>query len=333
MNAPWLTGVVAFAAVASINALAALLAWSLWPAVRARAARVSPSVRARVCFAWSTMPALAAATAGASVALAFAAFEPFHAGESAGLTLVSVAVAGAGMLLATVIRFACAGVASVRLSRGWHAGGSPLSVPGFAAPLRVIDTEFPVAALVGFRRPQFVLARAVAERCSPCELAAIVAHEQGHEVAGDNVRRLVLRSLTDVLSWTRRGAEMRALWREAAEQAADDYACRVGAPALDLASALIAVSRLAVTRPASAWADGMLFYRGCSTEHRVRRLIDGTAAPGARGFALSELAPSLGRWIQVCGTAALVVAVVALTTAAPGRTVHAAAEWFVQRLP
>ncbi|MEW5981196.1 MAG: M48 family metalloprotease [Acidobacteriota bacterium] len=325
MNAIWLTCVVASAAVALSNAFLGLTAWSAWPLVRRLAGGAKAEVRARVFFAWRIVPAAAPLAAGTIVGLAFVAFEPPNASESAGLTLLAPAALGALLLAGGMARASGALVASARLARAWETDGRSVAVPGVEMAVRVVDDDFPVAAVVGWCRPRLVVARAVMERCSSEELAAIAAHEQGHVRARDNLRRLALTAAADTLWWTRRGSDMIAAWQDAAEEAADDHAAASGACDVELAGALVAVSRLAAMRAPATWSAGVLFYRGAGIEHRVRRLLE-------RSHPDVVTTPKSSSWPLLAMSAALTAVMLVVTTDS-GRTVYAATEWLVQRMP
>lgn len=327
MTAVWLAGIVGLAAVATANVSAALFAWLAWPLVRRLVRDAPASVRARAIFAWRALPAALALGAGGIVAAAFVAYEPAGVSESAGVSLLVLAGAGAILVGGGMARAAGAIVASERLARVLAGSGQVVPVPGVDVPVRLVDSDFPVAAVIGLRRPGLVLARAVAERCSPGELAAIAAHERGHLAAGDNRRQLVLRTLVDALSWSRRGAEMMSAWHDAAEEAADDYASATGTDDVDLASALVTVSRLAAFDSPLRWASSVLFYRRAGIESRVRRLLGRSARVD-----LPPQVPFRPRRVAAVSAAVVAMAFAAAETGS-GRALHAAAEWLVQHLP
>lgn len=322
-----MTLLVASASVAVAAAGSGLFVWALWPLVARTTARSAAAVRARVIFAWRVLPLGFAVVAGVVVLSAFVAFEPPDADETAGVSLVALAVAGASLLLVGLARGAGSFAASVRLSRRWVDPSPAVAVPGLDTPARVVECAFPLAAVVGFRRPRLVLARSVATRCSPDELAAIAAHERGHVIAGDNWRRLVMQSIVDPLSWTRRGSSMSTAWHEAAEEAADDHASASGACHVELASALVTVSQLAAAGAPSLRAAGLLFYAGNGVERRVRRLL------GQAGRAQMGRPGRLPAWARGAASATVFSLLLAMAVTAAGSHVHRAAEWFVQRMP
>jgi Zn-dependent protease with chaperone function len=118
--------------------------------------------------------------------------------------------------------------ATRRLVRQWLVTAEAVSLPGISAPAFAVTSEFPIVAVIGWRRPRLIIARAVLASCSPDELRAVLAHEQGHIDRRDNMRRLLLSIAPDVLAWLPSSERLFIDWRDAAEEAADDDAARSG---------------------------------------------------------------------------------------------------------
>jgi Zn-dependent protease with chaperone function len=130
----------------------------------------------------------------------------------------------------------------------------------------VVDAGFPVVAVAGLFRPRIFVDRRVLAACSPAELDAIAAHEQAHVVGRDNLKRLLIGACQGPAS-----AAARA-WRQAAEHAADNQAADSSQRALDLASALLSVARLAPRRTLEGTALSTI-EDGGSLEVRIRHLL------------------------------------------------------------
>lgn len=318
MTAGWIASIAGGAVFAAVNVAAAWAVATLWPVVNRRLAGAAPAVRARHVLFVRLTPALLAAGATGVALVAFFLHEPADASERVGIALSVAAAVGLGFAASTAVRVVALLVASARLANRWTRDGVIGTVGG--SPAWVVEAAFPVVAVVGLRRPRLIVARSVVERCSPQEMAAIVAHERGHLAAADNLKRLVVWGLCDALALSPRSRQMAAAWQEAAEQSADDHAMAQGTDALDLVSALVAVARLAppgavAALPASA------FYRGDGIERRVRRLLD--TNPAARALPARG-----GRRLLAAGLAcAAPVAVDA------GRPVYLLVEWLVTHLP
>ncbi len=323
MTAAALTAIVTGAVFCAVNLAVSAAVWMAWPTVSAACRHRVAHARARWIFAWRAAPTVAAAVTALAVGLSFAVLEPASTDERPGGVLWGLAGAGAGLALASAARVAAHVVATARFLRCRVSQPIALAWPGPEGPAWAVDSEFPLVAVVGFRRPRLVVARSVAEACTPPELAAIAAHERWHVLAGDNLRRLWLSGFVDALSWTRRSAAMNQAWQDATEDAADDHAAASGAGALELAGALLTVARLAPGVRPALHPSITCFYRGGAIERRVRRLLamaGGPAVPQpARGF----------RWRLV-----LVAAAATLWLAGDvARGLYGAAEWMVQHLP
>jgi Zn-dependent protease with chaperone function len=150
----------------------------------------------------------------------------------------------------------------------------PIEVPGIGLPAFVVNEAFPVVSLVGWFRPRLLVARTVLENCDGDELAAVLAHEAGHNERRDPWVRLLVRACPDLLSVTPWADRMERAWAEAAEQDADERAARTGPTrAMDLASALVKVARLAgAGRPPAIPLAAL--YRGEGVAARVARLLE-----------------------------------------------------------
>jgi hypothetical protein len=208
--------------------------------------------------------------------------------------MAALAAVGLLMLVGGPLRGLASVLATRRLSKRWVRSSIPLSVPGVAIPAHVVDESFPLVSIVGWFRPRLVVARSVLSSCDRGELAAILAHEAGHTERRDPWVRLMVRACPDFLSLTPWADRMERSWTEAAEQDADERAARSGPTrAMDLASALVKVARLAGagTPPAGA---AMALYHGEGVSARVVRLLereegtkDGPGAPLFSGKALA----------------------------------------------
>ena len=326
MTLLWRTWLVAGTAFVLINAAASWLVWLCWPAVRRMLQHRRAATRAGLTFAWRVAPPAVSVPGSLAAALAFLRFEPANAGERTGVTLVTLAAIGIGALALGAVRVVRTVRASERLARSWTAGPPAFADPDSGVPVWLIDTDFPVVAVVGLRTPRLVVARCVVERCTPQELTVMLAHERAHVAARDNLKRLWLQCGVDGVVWTRRGAVMEGAWQEAAEDAADDRATLAGSRAVDLASALVTVARMAAPgRRMPMWPVAACFYRGDGLERRVHRVL---RAPEP---------VSLGRRARLSGVsvaaAAAVCAGVAALAPPAGHALYVAAEWLVQTLP
>src|SRR5262245_61736716 len=290
--------VIGLAAFASAGVAGAVAVPWLWR----RLVAPGPAARAAALTRLRLFPAALAVSASLLAVTSFLLFEP-RTDEYTGEGLIALA-GFAGVLIAGALAcwFALAGLTR-RTSRAWLATARPIALDGATVPAVTVTTSFPIVAVIGVRAPRLVVAQSVLDACSPAELRAIVAHEQGHLDRRDNLRRALLTIAPDVLSWLPISGRMLSAWHDATEEAADDVADRLGANGrIDLAQALIKVARLAQTVPLEGALPASALYRGESIDRRVRRLIAPQAEPDMSAAAWRRYAFAL-LLVAGCGLA------------------------------
>jgi Zn-dependent protease with chaperone function len=253
-----LAPVVTLAAFGSVY-LVARAAALLW--------RPHPTHRAGLLFARGVAPAAAAGAIALGVVLpAFLRFEPPHDGERAGALLLLLSAVGGLQLARMIVRAARMLRLSRALTSRWAASAVRLDDRRWGRPAFAVDAGFPLVAVSGLFRPRVFVDRSVLANCSATELDAIAAHERAHVLRRDNVRRLIIGACEGPASVTARA------WREAAERAADAHAASSPRRAVDLASALLKMARLAQPYTFERTALSTIHDSG-SLETRVRRLV------------------------------------------------------------
>ena len=148
----------------------------------------------------------------------------------------------------------------------WSLGarsGSDASKPALSA-----SKGAPALILVGIRRPSVLVSDMAALVLSDRELQVAVRHEFGHMRSWDNLKKVLI-SATPFPGMSR----LESAWREAAELAADDAAVANRQDALDLAAALIKLSRSSKQWSEPALASGLVS-GSCSISLRVKRLLE-----------------------------------------------------------
>jgi Zn-dependent protease with chaperone function len=237
---------LALAALLALDACGLLLAAAAWRVASRRTSRRPAASRARLLFTLRVMPpALAALLVLALVLPAYVLKEPAHTSETVGLKLLLLAAASAAGVLFALRRVAATWLATRRLSREWVGRGEPVEVRGASVPVYRIRHRFPVVAVVGALRPRLFVAAQVFEALGEGELASALAHERRHVEARDNLKRALLQAGQDALPFFPFGRALARAWRRESELAADEYAASRGpAAALDLASAIVKISRL-----------------------------------------------------------------------------------------
>ncbi|MBP7777974.1 MAG: M48 family metalloprotease [Acidobacteria bacterium] len=231
------------------------------------------------------------------VQLAFWRFEPAAHQEVPGLVLPLLAVAGLGVLGTVMVRGWRALAATREVARAWRTTAIAGTVPGWRGRAWVVETAFPVVAVVGVRRPDLYVSADVLGACSAAELAAISAHEHAHVAARDNLMR-VLFALAPAAGWA--AARVEEAWASTVEEAAD-LGARAAGDGVTLARALTTVARLSLGTAAAPPLAMSAFIGGDSLEARVRRLLEparpaGPACAGLTAGALATLVVAVVVW-------------------------------------
>lgn len=278
-----------YALVSGLLALAVAVVWH-----RVAGAHALPATTSRRLFLLRLAPSSAGALATVMVAVAYARWEVREDAERVGLVAMAAAVASCAMLAAAAWRGARAVGQTWRIGQALArtAGGR---LPALPFEAYVIDSRFPVVALVGLLVLRLFVARRVIEACTAEEFEAIVAHEQAHAGQRDNLRRLAMVAAPDLLGLVPVGRRLHEAWLHAAELAADHQAAARTAGGVHLASALVKVARLATSPGAPLPASAL--YRGEPIAERVHRLLDPSPSPASAPWPL--WARLLGAWVAV----------------------------------
>jgi Zn-dependent protease with chaperone function len=157
------------------------------------------------------------------------------------------------------------------------------------ASIRVVEGLPSPAFTAGWVKPQVYVARALAERLSPAELEAVLAHEASHAERRDPLRLSLLRFLSCMLFWLPAVHRLTEDIADEAEIRADDHASR-DRP-LELATAILTLAQW--TRPPAALHDGVGFDDRDLLERRVRRLAGEDVTPRSRVTRRSILGAAL----------------------------------------
>jgi Zn-dependent protease with chaperone function len=175
---------------------------------------------------------------------------------------------------------------SSRVVAEWLEGASMLDA-GLGAPTFQANRATSPLTLVGVCSPKVVVSDATVALLSADELRVAVRHEVVHMRSRDNLKKLVFQCAPFPGMSGLEGA-----WQEAAELAADDGAVSSVREALDLAAALIKLSRLIPVRRVPAFTMGLVggpaFLSG-----RIERLLawDNTKAYNVHAIWPHTLAP------------------------------------------
>lgn len=301
-----------FVMVYCVLSLAVCLAWRT---VQSRLESLPVHRVADSLFALRMFPlATAAVVTTAFTVPSFLLFEPRAIEEPLGEIPLAVGVFGTVLGIFGLVN---AGMALRRASRTvstWTNAAQPVE---FCAPIPVlrISPATPAMTATGIVRPKVLLSSAAESMLTAGELHTALKHEVAHIRRRDNLKKLLFR-----FAVFPRMSGLEAAWLEATEMAADDAAVSNAGEALDLAAALIKLSRLGPVEPPADLTGALVHSPASVMNARVERLI---------AWSDDRLAPPQRLSLRYALSAAT-VAVFALTYTQLLVHVHAATEWLVR---
>jgi Zn-dependent protease with chaperone function len=279
-----------------------------------RLLRAAEQSVADLLFLVRVLPLFASAIITAAfVVPSFDLLEPRSVNEGTGTLPLAFGAAALLLIAYGSYRVIAAQIRTSRIVAGWLEGASPLETPGQTTTL-CSRRETPPLTLVGMREPRVLVSEAAFALLGRDELQVALRHELAHIGSWDNLKKLVFRFAPFPGL-----AKMEAAWSQAAELAADDAAVSDQSDALDLASALVKLSRLVPVEAAPACTVG--FVTG-SIRARIARLL----AWDESGDSRQRRIP---RWIAI---PPVVVAIFcAFVTYGPALAItHEMTEWLVR---
>ncbi|MGC2819129.1 MAG: hypothetical protein WA198_05560 [Candidatus Sulfotelmatobacter sp.] len=261
----------------------------------------------------------------AVVTLAFAVpsfllLEPRAARESMSPVLEVLCICGIAVVLAGMWNATAALLRAAKTVGGWSdrarvIGRSDADSGQPVLLLRTAGAAPPLTA-AGILRPSVWLSDAAEFVLTERELRCALRHEVVHVRRRDNLRKLLLRLVASPGM-----TELESAWREATEMAADDAAVSNASEALDLAAAVIKLSRLAPLLAAGELTTALVHSPAESVNARVERLIAWTERQSS--------APAYSLRYSLCAAAA-VAATLALSYSSLLVQVHTVTEWLVR---
>jgi Zn-dependent protease with chaperone function len=303
-----------FVMVYCVLSLAVCLAWR---AVQSRIERLPVRRVADFLFALRMSPLVTAAVITAAFTVpSFLLLEPRAIEEPLGEIPLVMGIFGAVLGVFEIVN---AGIALGRASRTistWTNAAQPVES---SAPIPVlrISPAVPAMTATGIVRPKVLLSGAAESMLNPSELRTALNHEMAHIRRRDNLKKLLLCCVAFPGA-----AGLEAAWLKATEMTADDAAVSNAGEALDLAAALIKLSRLGPAQPSTDLTTALVHSSASIMNARVERLIawsdDRLALP-------RRFSPWYG-----LGAALATLAVFALSYSQLLVQVHAATEWLVR---
>jgi Zn-dependent protease with chaperone function len=246
----------------------------------------------------------------------FMLLEPRAIREPVGAIPLVLGLCGLILVLLGILNATAAGLAASRTIATWVGDG--LLVKGESSvPVLRISRVVPALTAAGIFRPLVLMSDAVEAVLNASELRSALRHELAHVRRRDNLKKLLLRFVVFPGM-----AALEVAWSQATEIAADDAAVSTASEALDLAAALIKLSRLATFPSAPDIATTLMHAPLASVNARIERLIAWNGQQQKPALALSPL-------YAVCVTLTTVAAVAVTYNQALER-IHIATEWLVR---
>jgi beta-lactamase regulating signal transducer with metallopeptidase domain len=289
----------------------------LWARVWTHSERYSARHRADLLFAIRMLPlAISLAVTLAFTVPSFVLLEPHATREPVGAIPIVLGLCGLILLLRGILNAAAAVLRASATIATWVGNGLLVNRESSVPVLR-ISRVVPALTAAGIFRPLVLISEAVESVLNANELQSALRHELAHVRRRDNLKKLLLRFVAF--------PGMHALevaWLQATEMAADDAAVSTASEALDLAAALIKLSRLGSLPLAPDIATTLVHAPLGSVNARIERLIAWNGQQKRSALSLSPL-------YMACVTLATLAAVVVTYSHALER-VHVATEWLVR---
>lgn len=241
----------------------------------------------------------------------FLLLEPRATDEAVGTAPVVLGFCCVLLLVIGIVKTASAQVQTRRALAKWL-DGSELLERCTSVPVFRTRQHGPSLTVAGVHDPKVLVSEDAVAALTTSELHVALKHEMAHVRRYDNLKKLLFR-----LSSFPGMLELERTWSEETEFAADDAAVSSSQEALDLASALIKVSRLSTVH-APAFATGLL-HSSTALGIRVRRLFSWQAGQPSQNYWLYAVPP--------------LAATLLITVATYGSTLshlHDATEWLVR---
>lgn len=262
-------GIIALEVFFLVYVALSLLVGIAWRMLRRHRRSASPAA----AYGFRILPAVAALTAVIVFTVpSFLWFEPRGAEEAIGTVALALAAGGAAICVFGSVNALVAWLYTSRWVSSWS--GDALKLQAGVPAYRALPPA-PSLAVAGLWRAKLLVSSCAERMLDPAELEVALRHELAHVRHRDNLKKLVLRACA--FPGLQR---LERAWLEAAEIEADDEAVHDEQSALDLASALIKLSRLSPRAPAAALAMDLVAGNPGAMAARVARLL--AWAPRAR---------------------------------------------------
>jgi Zn-dependent protease with chaperone function len=202
----------------------------------------------------------------------FLLLEPRSTDEAVGTAPLMLGLSCLALMAAGIVQAALAQMRTSQALMKWLDGSTVMDSEA-TVPVFRTGKNAPSLTVAGVREPKVLVSDAAIAALTSAELRTAVKHEMAHAQSCDNLKKLFFR----FSAFPGMGGLERA-WSEQSELAADDAAVLCVKDALDLAGALIKVSRLSTLQPQAALTTGLL-HSSTALGTRVQRLFSWQKKP------------------------------------------------------
>jgi Zn-dependent protease with chaperone function len=251
----------------------------------------------------------------------FQILEPRSIDEGLGKMPLALGICALLLIAVGCFRVITALIKTSRVVARWLEGAHPLNVNAnvdsaaqtIGPPIAFrAGSKAPPLTLVGLRKPRVLISESAVLLLNPSELEIALKHELSHIQSLDNLKKLIFRFCPFPGM-----AALEIAWAQTAELAADDAAVSNLEDAVNLAAALVKVSRLVPVDPAPVCTVG--FVTGAISARVVRLLAWDESG---------KLQPPI-RWWYTIPPALTALAGIVLTYGSALVWTHKATEWLV----
>jgi Zn-dependent protease with chaperone function len=249
----------------------------------------------------------------------FLLLEPHSTDEAIGTAPLALGFCCLALIGAGITRASIAQLKASRALIKWLDGSilmdSQVIESRDAVPIFRTGKDTPTLTVAGVCAPKVLVSEAAVAMLNPPELRTALRHEIAHALRYDNLKKLVFRfSVFPAMT------DLENAWSEETEMAADDAAVCSFQDALDLAAALIKVSRLGPMEPSVELTTALL-HSSTALSTRVRRLV---------AWEKAQTRQTNRGWLYALPVAAAMVIGVVTTYGSVLTQMHAVTEWLVR---
>lgn len=307
---------ISFSVFVLVYCLSSIAVPLIWRFLRLNAKGLPARQLADWLFTLRMFPLVAASTITAVLTVpSFLLLEPRAIQEPLGEIPLALGIFGAVLGIFGIVKASLALRAARRAAAEWARQAQPLKTSD-PVPILRMARSVPAMIAAGIFRPRVMVSGAAEAILSAAELKSALNHELAHVRRRDNLKKLLLRFVAFPAM-----LPLETAWLEATEMAADDAGVANAGEALDLAAALIKLSRLGPVESAVDLTAALVHSPASAVNARVERLL---AWNDQRGVTRQHIS-----WYGVVAILATAAAF-AVTYGQLLVRVHTATEWLVR---